>query len=241
MITILKQSWQFIQDPKNQFGLETQKYLQLCIVAIVASLVIAIFLGIVTSRNATFAFLAANVSGLFRAIPIIAFFALTLSLPFFNLGIGFKPAVISLIVLGIPPILLNTIAGLRGIDPAIVDAARGMGMTPLQVLGRVQLPLVIPVIAAGARTSGVQIVATAPLATIIGAGGYGDYIQAGIGLQAAGIPELLAGVIPVILLALLTEFGLAGVQRLLTPIALRTGALGTSSDTASGKGVVASS
>src|SRR5690606_11655963 len=110
------------------------------------------------------AFAASNLIGLARAIPTLAFLAA--ALPY--LGIGFTPAVVALTALGLPPILLNTIAGLRGVDPAAVDAARGLGMTGPQGLWRVKIPLVLPVIAAGVRTSAVQIVATAPLAALIG-------------------------------------------------------------------------
>jgi osmoprotectant transport system permease protein len=210
----------FIQNPYNDYSGHTQTFFALCLVAIFWALVISIPLGILGAQNRYLAFLATNISGLGRSIPTIAFYGFAISI--LNLGIGFKPAVISLIVLGIPPILLNTIAGLQSIDPAVVDAAQGMGMTRLQTLLRVQLPLVLPVVAAGVRTSAVQIVATAPLAAIIGAGGYGDYILGGIGLVSLiGPAEVLAGVIPVIALALAAEYGLAAVQRALTPKALR--------------------
>ncbi len=233
--------WQFIQNPYNDYSGHTQTFFALCLVALFWALIIAIPLGILSAQNRSLAFVATNISGLGRAIPTIAFFGFAVSTPW--LGIGFKPAVISLIVLGIPPILLNTIAGLQSIDPAVVDAARGMGMTRLQSLLRVQLPLVLPVIAAGVRTSAVQIVATAPLAAIIGAGGYGDYILGGIGLiSLIGPAEALAGVIPVIALALITEYGLAALQRALTPKALRrqnARELRQTSASADGKGVVA--
>lgn len=213
---------QFIQNPYNDYGGHMQTFLIICLLAIFWSVVIAVPLGVLAAQNRRIAFLATNISGLGRAIPTIAFFGFATTTA---LGIGIKPAVIALIVLGIPPILLNTIAGLQGIDPAVTDAARGMGMTPVQALLRVQLPLVVPVVAAGVRTSAVQIVATAPLAAIIGAGGLGDYILGGIGLVSLiGPAEVLVGVIPVIALALLTEYGLAALQRALTPVALRQSA-----------------
>jgi osmoprotectant transport system permease protein len=94
-----------------------------------------------------------------------------------------------------------------------------MGMTPFQIFLRIEAPLALPVVAAGVRTSAVQIVATATLATFIGGGGYGDYIQSGIALLDK--VELLAGAIPVALFAVLTELLLAGAQRLVTPMGLR--------------------
>jgi osmoprotectant transport system permease protein len=122
--------------------------------------------------------------------------------------------------LGVPPILLNTVEGLRGIDPAIVDAGRGMGMTPLQILSRIQIPLVLPVLAAGARTALVQIVATAPLAALIGAGGYGDYITLGLSNEI-NQSALVIGALAIAVLALLAELGMAALQRAVTPAGLR--------------------
>jgi osmoprotectant transport system permease protein len=205
----------FITNPQNDFLGETQRYVVLCAVSIALAMAIGIPLAIIVSPQPVLAFIAVNLSGLGRAIPTIAFLAA--ALPY--LGVGFKPAAVALTVLGIPPILLNTVAGLRGVDPAVIDAARGMGMTRVQILTRVQIPLILPVVAAGVRTSAVQIVATAPLAAIIGGGGYGDYILAGIDLLDT--TQLLAGAIPVAILALLVEVALGATQRALTPSGLR--------------------
>src|SRR6202030_541577 len=116
-------------------------------------------------------------------------------------------------------ILLNTYTGIHGIDPAMIDAARGMGMTTPQIITRIQTPLVLPIIASGVRTSAVQIIATATLAAIIGGGGYGEYIY--LGLREFDNIQLLAGSLPVVLLALLMEFSLGWVQRTITPAGLR--------------------
>jgi osmoprotectant transport system permease protein len=115
--------------------------------------------------------------------------------------------------------LLNTYTGIRGIDPAMIDAAKGMGMTRWQIITRVQTPLVQSVVAAGIRTSAVQIIATATLAAFIGAGGYGDYIVDG--LYKLNSTEILAGAIPVAILAMLVELVLGWLQRVLTPVGLR--------------------
>ncbi len=137
--------------------------------------------------------------------------------PFF--GLGFVPTVIALIVLGIPPILLNTYTGIRGVDPAMIDAAKGMGMTSWQIATRIQAPLVTPLVAAGIRTSAVQIIATATLAAFIGAGGYGDYIVDGI--SVFNYTELIVGAISVAILALLVEAFMSWLQRVLTPEGLK--------------------
>jgi osmoprotectant transport system permease protein len=208
--------WQFITDPTNDFIGHTIAYLQICAFSIVIAIVIGVGLGVAVSRSAVLAFAAVNISGFLRAIPVIAF--LIAALPY--LGVGFEPTVIALIILGIPPILLNTYTGIRGIDPAIIDAARGMGMTRIQIISRIQTPLVLPIIAAGIRTAAVQIVATATLAAIIGAGGYGEYIIDGV--NRLDNTAILAGAIPVAILAILVEVLLGWLQRALTPKGLRT-------------------
>ncbi len=206
---------QFIADPSNDYLGHTLDYMKLCVIAIVLAIVIAVPLGVAVVRSPLASFLAVNISGLVRAIPVLAFLAAVW--PY--LGFGFKPALVALTILGIPPILLNTYTGIRGIDPATIDAARGMGMTTWQIITRIQTPLVLPIIAAGVRTSAVQIVATATLAAIIGAGGYGEYIY--LGLREFDNTQLLAGAVPVAVLALLVELSLSWLQRALTPAGLR--------------------
>lgn len=205
----------FIADPNNNYPGHSLSYIELCALSILIAMLIGITLGVLVARNPIVAFIAVNLSGLLRAIPIIAF--LIAALPV--LGTGFKPALIALIILGIPPILLNTYTGLRGIDPAVIDAARGMGMTNRQIIGRIQLPLVLPIVAAGVRTAAVQIVATATLAAIIGAGGYGEYIFYGV--DKYDTTAILAGALPVTALALLIEVLMGQLQRALTPAGLR--------------------
>lgn len=205
----------FIVNPSNTYLEHTLDYIRLCAVSVAFAILIGVLIGIAVARQPIAAFLAMNLSGLLRAVPAIAF--LVVALPY--LGLGFLPALIALTVLGIPPILANTSTGIRGIDPAAIDAARGIGMTPLQIMLRVQLPLVLPVIAAGVRTAAVQIIATATLAGIIGAGGYGEYIYSG--LYQLDNTQILAGALPVTLLAMLTEVLLGQLQRILTPKGLR--------------------
>ena len=206
---------QFIADPSNGYLQHTVDYIKLCAVAIVLAIVISVPLGVLVVRSPVASFIAINFSGLLRAIPILA--VLVAFYPI--LGFGFLPALVALTILGIPPILLNTYTGIRGIDPATIDAARGMGMTTLQIVTRMQTPLVLPIIAAGIRTSAVQIIATATLAAIIGAGGYGEYIY--LGLREFDTTQLLAGALPVALLALLVEYGLNWTEYALTPAGLR--------------------
>ncbi|MBF6590669.1 MAG: ABC transporter permease [Ktedonobacterales bacterium] len=214
----LREMLRFLSDPQNTFWQHTTDTLKLALVPTLLALLIALPLGVLVAQRPFVAFLVANLTGLVRAIPTLA--VLAVMILYFK-RIGFAPSTAALTALGVPPILLNTIAGLRGVDPAAVDAGRGMGMTARQVLVRIQLPLVLPVIAAGVRTAAVQIIATVPLAALIGGGGYGDYIIAGINLLE--IPQLLVGAVAIALLAIVAELALAGVQRAVTPAGIRVG------------------
>jgi len=206
----------FILDPTNDFLGHTIDYLKICGFSILVAIIIGVTLGALVSRNAFLAFLALNASGLLRAIPIIA--VLILFVAIFGI-IGLVPATIALIVIGIPPILLNTYTGIRGIDPAMIEAAKGMGMTTMQIATRIQAPLVTPLVAAGIRTSAVQIIATATLAAFIGAGGYGDYIVDGF--NTFNYTELIVGAVSVAILAMLVEVFMSWLQGVLTPEGLK--------------------
>ena len=205
----------FILDPSNDYLGHTIDFLKICGFSILGAIIIGVTLGALVSRNAFLAFLALNVSGLLRAIPIIA--VLIWFVPIF--GIGLLPAIIALIVIGIPPILLNTYTGIRGIDPAMIEAAKGMGMTTLQIATRIQAPLVTPLVAAGIRTSAVQIIATATLAAFIGAGAYGDYIVDGF--NVFNYTELIVGAVSVAILAMVVEVFMSWLQGVLTPEGLK--------------------
>ncbi len=137
-----------------------------------------------------------------RVIPSLA--VLTFVVPV--LGVGFKPALVALALLAIPPIAINTDLGLRGVPPAALDVARGVGMTAMQAFVRVEWPLALPVVLTGVRTAAIEVIASATLAAFVGAGGLGEYILRG--LQAGEPALLLAGAGSVALLALAAEFTL---------------------------------
>src|SRR5437588_9347519 len=206
----------FILDPTNDYLGHAIDYLKLCGLAIAVATIIGVGLGILVSRSPILAFIAINLSGVMRAIPIIAALFIIFSVV---KQLGFLPAIIALILLGIPPILINTYTGIRGIDPATIDSAKGMGMTTWQIATRIQAPLVTPLVAAGIRTSAVQVVATAPLAAFIGGEGYGDYIVDG--LTVFNYTELIVGAVCVAILAMLVEVLLSWLQRILTPEGLK--------------------
>ena len=121
----------------------------------------------------------------------------------------------ALTLLALPPILINTYTAIRQVEPEIVDAARGMGMTRAEIMRKVELPVATPVIFAGIRTAAVQVVSGAVLAAYIGGGGLGDFITAGIAMMA--LPQLLVGAIPATLLAIGTDQLFGGLQKALTP------------------------
>jgi osmoprotectant transport system permease protein len=159
--------------------------------------------------------IAINIGNIGRAVPSLAILAL--ALPFF--GIGFGSALVALTALAIPPILINASTGLREVDKGIIDAARGMGLSGSQILTGIQLPIAAPVIFAGIKTSAVQTVASATLATFIGGGGLGDLIVEGYSRKGPEI--LLAGAFAVALLAIITEIGFSILERVFTPKGLK--------------------
>lgn len=145
--------------------------------------------------------------GALRVVPSLA--VLMLALPF--LGLGFRPALLALVVLALPPIAINTDVALRSTPTALLEAGRGMGMTDAQLRRRIQWPLAFPIVLAGIRTAAVEVVASATLASFIGGGGLGDYIVDGIATND-GV-ELLVGAGSVAALALIVDLTLGAVAR----------------------------
>src|SRR5690606_5573923 len=145
-------------------------------------------------------------------------------LAFIGLGYGFAPVYITLVLMAVPPILTNTYVGVREVDPDVRDSAEGLGLTGAQVLWRVELPLALPVIMAGIRTSAVQVVATATLAAYVGLGGLGRPIFNGLAQNVQANPiaraQVIVAVIAVALLAVATDLGLGALERLLVPDAV---------------------
>ena len=152
-------------------------------------------------------FILANLG---QAVPGIGLLVLLFAI----LGLGVIPTVIALVIYGLLPVLRNTVAGIQGVDPSAVDAARGMGMTRWQALKRVQVPLASPLIFAGLRTSLVLIIGTATLGNFIGGGGLGDVIAAGINNSDRMV---FVGAVMVASLALLADWGLSMIERATVP------------------------
>jgi osmoprotectant transport system permease protein len=176
-----------------------------------SALIVALAIGIPLAGVAADRALARGVllalAGGFRVVPSLA--VLTLALPL--LGLGFRPALLALVVLALPPILVNTDVGLRAVPRATLEAARGTGMTERQIGARVRWPLALPVVAVGVRTATVEVIASATLAAFIGGGGLGDYIVGG--LQTSNLPELILGAVSVAVLALVADAALGYAQK----------------------------
>jgi len=143
--------------------------------------------------------LSLNAVGVLRVVPSLA--VLVLVFPY--LGLGTRTALVALTVLAGPPILINTYVAYRDVDPAVVEAAVGMGMTRAQILRWIETPLALPVVLTGIRTAAGEVVASATLAAFIGGGGMGEFIVNGLAVNNIGL--LLVGAVPVAVLALLFE------------------------------------
>jgi osmoprotectant transport system permease protein len=187
----------------------------LSVIALVIAVAIALPVAMLVRNTPVGAAIAVNVGNLGRAVPSLAILALML--PF--LGYGRDTALVALTALAIPPILINASTALREVNPGVIDAARGMGFSKGQILARIQIPIATPVIFAGIRTSAVQVVASATLATFIGGGGLGNLIVEGFQLGDESV--LLAGAFSVAVLAIITELGFGGMERTLTPRGLK--------------------
>jgi osmoprotectant transport system permease protein len=186
-------------------------------VALAAVLVLAFPLGIALGRWTRLATPIVAVVNTLRTIPSLALLVLMLPV----LGTGFLPSVVALALYGLPAVLLNTIAGIQGVDRDVVEAARGQGLSDTQILGHIEVPLALPVIVAGVRTAAVQIVSAATLAVFIGGGGLGELISAGMGLL--DIPQLIVGAGAVALLAVLTEVTFGSLEWAIARTIGRTG------------------
>jgi osmoprotectant transport system permease protein len=189
-------------------------HLSLSAAAIAVALAIALPLGFYIGHTGRGGQLVVAVSNIGRAVPSLGWLGIVYPLTtglLARAGHGFLPALIALVALALPPIVTNTYVGLREVDPDLREAGRGTGMRELQLLRQVEIPVALPVILAGVRSSAVAVVATAPLMSIVGAETLGDYILAGLSLSDE--VEVFAAAVLVALLAVLTELGFAWLQR----------------------------
>lgn len=206
---ILHESYLYLLARWDRFIDALTIHVSLSVLALLIAIVICIPLGIWSARSRRISTVTINLVSALRVLPSLAI--LVVMLPY--LGLGFTPALAALTILACPPILINTYTGFRDVDPDVVEAAYGMGMTPAQVLWWIESPLALPVVVAGLRTAAVEVVASATLAAFIGGGGLGEFIINGLGLN--DMRSLLVGAVPVALLALLVEGLFALTERVL--------------------------
>jgi len=206
-VKVLDQIRAYFSENSHVFFANLKTHVWLSTFSMIAAMLICIPLGIWISRKLHLANYVINAINVFRVIPSLAILALAMPL----LGVGFWPAAAALTLLACPPILINTYVAFREIDPAVKEAARGMGMAPMQTIGKVELPLAMPVMLAGIRTASVEIIASATLAVLIGGGGLGNYIINGVSMMSKSY--LLIGAVPVALLAILSEIVFGFMQR----------------------------
>lgn len=207
---------EFIAANQDELLRQTIEHLGLTFTAMVIAISLGVPAGILISRFRSLSPSVLGTTGIIQTIPSIALLGLLIPL----LGIGTVPAIVALFLYALLPIVRNTFAGIVDVDASVVESARGMGMSPGQILSKVQLPLAMPVIFAGIRTATVINVGIATLAAYIGAGGLGEFIFRGIGLN--NINMILAGAVPAAILALILDFILGRIQnnirRIMKPV-----------------------
>jgi osmoprotectant transport system permease protein len=200
--------FQFMYQERDKLAVQTLEHIGLTFISLLFAVLVGLPLGILIARRRRLSATVLGIAGILQTIPSIALLGFMIPL----LGIGARPAIVALFLYALLPIIRNTYTGITGIDSAIKEAAIAMGMTPGQVLTRVELPLAMPVILAGIRTATVINVGVATLASYIAAGGLGEFIFGGISLNNSNM--ILAGAIPAACLAVLFDFLLSQLQKL---------------------------
>lgn len=199
----------------NQYGADilskTGQHIYISAVALALGIIVAVPLGMLLTRAPKISGAVIGLASVMQTIPALALLAIMI--PIF--GIGSTPAIVALFIYSLLPILRNTYLGLTSVDPALIDAAKGMGMNSFQRMWKVELQLALPVIMAGVRLSATYVIAWTALASYIGAGGLGDLIFNGLNLYRSDL--ILGGSIPVIILALVVDFLLGKLEAKLTP------------------------
>ena len=202
----------YIRDNWDTLGPEFRTHLAIVAVTIAAAGVIGLTSGVLAARNRWFATVSLAATSVIITIPSFALFGLLT----IWLGLGNAPVICGLILYALLPILRNTLTGLHAVDPAVVEAAQGMGMSPLQVLLRVELPLALPVVIAGLRQATVMVVAIATVGAAVSSDNLGRPILAAVGRTEGSYERVLSGTLLVAAIGIVADLGMAGVQRVLS-------------------------
>ena len=204
--------FQYIAQNWDLIGPQILTHLEIVGECIAITSLIGLGLGVVAARSEPLSTVIMAVTSTILTVPSFALFGL-LSI---WLGVANPPVIVGLILYGLLPVTRNTRAGIKTVDPAVVEAARGMGMNPRQVLLKVELPLAVPVILGGIRQATVMIVAIATVGATLGVNDLGQTILSAIGRSTGTIDAVLAGIIPVAVIGIVADLILAAIQRWLS-------------------------
>lgn len=216
MTTVLFQVIAWFTDPTNWSGpdgvwLRLGEHVWYSAIATAVAVLIGLPLGLFIGHTNRGAVLAINLSNFGRALPTVGL----VTLVFLVSGLSLWPVYIALVALAVPAIVTNTYAGMRSVDADLRDAARGVGMRPMQVLVKVEVPMALPLIVTGIRLAAVQVIATATIAAYVSFGGFGRYLFDG--LAQRDLAQVLAGAILVAVLAIAVDLFYSLLTRVLTP------------------------
>lgn len=201
----------FMAQHGSELLVKTWQQIYISAISLALGIIVAVPLSVILMKFPRTAKVVISLASMLQTIPALALLAMMI--PFF--GVGRVPAIVALFLYSLMPILRNTYVGLMDVNADTVDSARGLGMTEMQLILKVDIPLAMPVIMAGIRLSAIYVIAWATLASYIGAGGLGDFIFNGLSLYQ---PDLIfGGTIPVIILALLTDYLLGKLEKKITP------------------------
>jgi osmoprotectant transport system permease protein len=206
----------WIFDPAHSVGpngipVRLSEHVQYTLLTLVIAVAIALPIGLLVGHTGKGRFAAVQISGALRALPTLGLVTLLALL----LGLGIIAPLIAMVLLALPPIIAGAYAGIGAVNPETVDAARGVGMTEWQVLWKVEVPIALPLIIGGVRSACLQVIATWTVAAVLPLGGLGRYLYDALPLQ--DYPQMLAGSILVIALALVADGLFALLQRLVVP------------------------
>lgn len=205
---------EFLMRNHEEFVQLTLEHLFLVGISTGVAIAVGVPLGIVLTRRPGLGTPVLGLANIFQTIPSLALFGVLIPIPFIG-GIGARTAIVALVLYALLPIIRNTYAGIQGIDPAVKEAGRGMGMTDRQLLFMLEVPLAFGVILAGVRVATVIGVGVATIAAAIGAGGLGVFIFRGVSMVNNTL--ILAGAIPAALIALCADFLLGQLERRFAP------------------------
>ena len=205
----------FLEKNGGELLTKMWEHLYISLIAVVLGIIVAVPLGVILTRMKRGAGFVIGVVNIFQTLPSLAILAFFIPI----LGVGKIPAIVALFFYSVLPILRNTYAGVQGVNKNLLESGKGIGMTTWEEIRLVELPLAVPVIMAGVRTSTIYLIGWTTLAAFIGGGGLGDYIL--IGLQLYQPEYIIAGAIPVTILAVIIDLILMKLEKKVTPEGLK--------------------